>query len=247
MTNNNSHIPSILRHVFRNIENIGNPEISSRQLMLSNNYLTSLNNHLMTSSISSVNSTGTFAHLEYDDMENNNIVKLSTSLRVFGDELNEIKSDDSVIIPQNEGNILLSFENDYIVKIKSVGHEKNMYAKVINFNAKIGRIIMSDKMKKELNIENGDRIYVESVKLENITKIKFKVPKIMVNPNAILEFELKNKNILSKGDMIESNIFDKKYVCTVMEIYSSDKTIDIGLLYGTGTTSDITLEIESEK
>jgi hypothetical protein len=66
----------------------------------------------------------------------------------------------------------------------------------------------------------------------------------MPPPLGILEFEMRDRNLLYKDDSFEVKMFKKTYVFTVINIYNQSNEIDIGTLYGSGLTSEIIFDIE---
>ena len=64
----------------------------------------------------------------------------------------------------------------------------------------------------------------------------------MDNPTDILEFELRNRNLLGVGEKINAKIFDVKAEFIVEKLESGSKSIDIGVLYNNTIASDIVFE-----
>ena len=179
------------------------------------------------------------------------IKQLSSSLRVLSyDNESKIKKmnfnkGDNVIIPKKEGNELLAINNNCILKISS--GTKFVYAKAVQYDAPDTKIIIPEELQKKLDVSDGDRIFISSVRLKNIKNIKVKVPIDICDPVAILEFELRNKNILTKENTIMCKIFDKSYEFVIVSMSDNDGIeMESGLVYGDNTTSDINFDIISE-
>jgi anaerobic selenocysteine-containing dehydrogenase len=179
------------------------------------------------------------------------IKQLSSSLRVLSyNHDNKIKKmifnkGENIIIPKKEGNELLGINNNCMLKISS--GTKFVYAKAVQYDAPDTKIIIPEELQKKLDISDGDRVFISSTKLKNIKHIKVKVPIDICDPIAILEFELRNKNILTKENKIVCKIFDKTYEFVVVSISDNDGIeMESGLVYGDNTTSDINFDIISE-
>lgn len=180
-------------------------------------------------------------------------MKVRTGKKYFKDDpigKKKFEQSDGIIVPSNEGKIMME-DNNFIVKLTCF--DKSVYGKAVKYNAPKGVIIIPRWMKYKLespmsNIHTSEDciVHVQSVKLDKITKIKIKVPEGLDNPIDILEFELRNRNLLMVGEKITVKIFDLKIDFVVEKIESGSKNIDIGLLYGNDTSSDIIFDFDSD-
>jgi hypothetical protein len=99
-------------------------------------------------------------------------------------------------------------------------------------------------MMKNLDLKSGDIVQTVPEKLDSIVNIKINVPKNVVDPVSILEFELRQRNILTKGDKISSKIFEKSYDFIIKEIQTRSGMSNVGALYDNNIISNINFEIE---
>lgn len=152
-------------------------------------------------------------------------------------------SNDGVYVPINEGNSMMC-ENNFVVKLYSKNSNKYVYGKAIGYDAPKGKIVAPKWMREVLNLSTNDNVDVIMVKIEPIIGLKISSPKVVVDPQAILEFELSHRNILSSGDVISSKIFEKKYNFIVKEIQTRNGISNVGSLYDNGVIADINFEID---
>lgn len=179
-------------------------------------------------------------------------MKLRTGKKYFKNDpigQKKFEQSDGIIVPADEGKILME-DNNFIVKLTCF--DKSVYGKAVKYNAPNGVIIVPRWMKYKLESPMSKThtcadctIHVQSVKLDKITKIKIKVPEGLDNPIDILEFELRNRNLLMVGEKITVKIFDLKIDFIVERMESGSKSIDIGLLYENNTSSDIIFDFDS--
>jgi len=191
-------------------------------------------------------------HIVVPPKKLNQQMKLRSAKKYFeGDPIGykKFERSDGVIVPSKEGKLLLE-DNNFILKLTCFN--KSVYGKAVKYDAPDGVIIVPRWMRHKLeslmsktHACSDCTIHAQSINLEKITKVKIKVPNGMDNPVDILEFELRNRNLLAVGEKIVAKIFDLKVEFIVEKIEAGSKNIDIGLLYGNTTSSDIIFDFDS--
>lgn len=180
-----------------------------------------------------------------------NSVTKNIKLKVFSPSDNFFKnnhkqkklfdSSDGICIPQDLGAIAMK-TGVFVTQIKS--SSGTVYGKSIRYDAPKNCIILPSWMASKINIVNGNYVTISFEKIESITDIKFTIPKNIVDPHAILEFELRNRNVLSNGDIVKSTIFDKTYNFYVKEIKTASGLASVGTLFDNNIVSNINFVIE---
>lgn len=154
-------------------------------------------------------------------------------------EKESFENGDSVIIPVDEGNIVLN-SNNFILKVSY--NEKFVVCKATKYDAPTGMIIMPRHMLCKLCTyysDFGKMCEVKNIIPAKIKKVSILGPDDLENPNDILEFELRNRNILSVGEKIIVKMFDSNIEFYVKKLESSTGVIDYGLLYGNDIENNI--------
>ena len=151
--------------------------------------------------------------------------------------------DDTVSLPIFESERLLSQEGNSIVEIMSSSGNV-VHAKVTQYDYKPRTIAMPQWMIDCVKVKDNDLVKIVTKKVQTITRVKVKSPKEITNSLGILEFELKDRNLLYKGEIITVKMFEKKYQFVVDKIYNQNTELDMGLLYGNGMTAEIIYDIE---
>ena len=98
-------------------------------------------------------------------------------------------------------------------------------------------------MAKKIKAKFGDLVTINIANIDVITKIDVAIPEVITNPVDILQFKLRDRNMISKDENIEIKIFDKKYVIKIVALYNENNKINQGMLFGSSLSRDINLNI----
>ncbi len=148
--------------------------------------------------------------------------------------------DDTVEIPQAESKKFLMQENS-IVDISFEGN--HVYAKVVGYSAENRMIVMPQWMINKIKAKQNDFLKIELANIKKITMVKVIAPSNITNSLGVLEFHLRNRNILYSGEQITVKMFEKTYIFTISEIYSGEEKLETGLLYGNSLTTEIKFDL----
>lgn len=153
-------------------------------------------------------------------------------------ELNNFNSGDGLILPESSGTRLLnSMMKIYTVKLaNTLLKDLVTYGRVVAFDAPDRHVIMPEWMMDVIGVNCGDKIDIDTIKTDQISKIKFKVPTEIADPKSVLEFELRNHVLSYIGKQIQVKIFDKKFNIVVTD----QSPLYVGII----SNKDIELEIE---
>ena len=95
----------------------------------------------------------------------------------------------------------------------------------------------------DLGLTYHNFVVVTQEKLKTITLVKISCPYKFEDPLTILEFELRNRQILTVGDKIDIKIFELLVQPEIVEIYSNDEKIQSGSLYDSSISRNVFFEI----
>lgn len=141
----------------------------------------------------------------------------------------ETSLDDTVELPDNISMKLLNEGNCFVCLSYN---DNRVVAKATKYNAPNGCVIMPKWMIEKLKIEMDNTVTITSEKIKTITFVKIKVPSEITEPMGVLEFHLRNRNILYENEQIKIKMFENTYIFTVCEIFSETERIECGILYG---------------
>lgn len=195
---------------------------------------------------------GSNDHFNGNEINNFNLYNFDSS--TFSSKLYVVKKqengktrnllDDTISLPRIESERFL-IQDCSTVEISNNSNEQNtVFAKVTKYDSDKHTVQMPVWMVDRIKSKTNDMVKIVSKPVKNITKIKVKCPKEITNSLGILEFEMRDRNLLYKDDSFEVKMFEKTYIFTVTNIYSQSNEIDVGTLYGSGLTSEIIFDIE---
>lgn len=147
---------------------------------------------------------------------------------------------DTVSIPAQESEKLLLNDNQ-VINI-SYG-DKSVCAKVTNYSAPPRTIQMPTWMINKIGAKVNDLLKITISDIKPITLLKVTAPKEITNSIVVLEFELRNKNLLYKGEKVQIKMFEKIYEFVIEKIFNGDTELDSGTLYGNGLTAEVKFDV----
>lgn len=156
-------------------------------------------------------------------------------------QVNSFNKNDGIYVPENWGNILL-MEGKFFLMIENSNNYS--YGKAIKYTAPSDTVLLPKMIMNKIGLEYGDFVSIRPVDINQITNITFSSPKCITNPIAILEFELKNRNTISLGDMIIVKMFEKTYDFVVMSLITDKGDTMLGKLYGDNINVNINIDVE---
>jgi hypothetical protein len=147
------------------------------------------------------------------------IVNSNKFLKAKREQINFEKGD-IVMIPSQIYEQIIQYHNDYynIQLINPLTH-KITYAKIVELKTLFNAIIIPKWMMQEIGCMYKQIVNIKYIKLQKIKKIIFNIPKEIIDPKSILEFELKKHSTFYIGKKIEISIFEKKFYVTIHELY----------------------------
>lgn len=148
--------------------------------------------------------------------------------------------DDSIGIPQFETERLL---NQDIQTVEISFGENKVIGKVTKYDSNPRTILLPQWMINKLGAKENDLVKIITKKIDQITKLSVKCPKEITNSLTILEFEMRDRNLLYKNNVFIVKIFDKEYRFIIENIYNNNKEIEVGILYNNGLSSEIFFDI----
>jgi len=145
------------------------------------------------------------------------------SVAVLG-ERKEVEGGGKVILPPSALDHLTRLNIAYpmLFKITNPNAQRVSHCGVLEFVAEEGKVYMPYWMMKNLILQEGDIIEIESVSLPVATYVKFKPQSVdflnISNPRAVLEMHLRSFACLTKSDIIAINYNDKIFEMAVQEV-----------------------------
>lgn len=157
----------------------------------------------------------------------------SGSSHLTGSQLINFEKGDGLIIPARQARQLLeSSMHNFTIRLFT--SKKEIFGRVLGYDAPDRKIIMPRWMIDEFDLDVGKYINLDSLVLPQIKKIRFGIPKNVVDPKTILEFELKHHFAMYVGKKIRIKIFDKIIIVNVEEIMVEDEKNSIGKISESG-------------
>jgi hypothetical protein len=147
---------------------------------------------------------------------------------------------DTLKIPQCVAEILLTQD---IQTLELSFGENKVIGKVTEYNSQFGTIILPNWMINKLDAKEGNSVNIAIKNVEKITKICAKCPKEIIDPVAILEFELRDRHLLYENDIISVKMFEKEYKFIIENIFNDENKINTGSLYQNNLSSEILFDV----
>ena len=145
------------------------------------------------------------------------------SVSMLPDERQNLEKGGKIIMPPSALHILTRLDTTYPMLFKLTNRDKNRYTHcgVLEFVAEEGKVYMPYWMMRNLLMDEGCMIQVQSVSLPVASFSKFQPQSVdfldISNPKAVLENGLRNFACLTKGDVIAINYNNKIYELCVLE------------------------------
>jgi len=140
------------------------------------------------------------------------------SLRAFCTEKN---IGDKIILPSSILDTLIELEIEFPMTFEIVSKHYKTHCSVIEFVAEEGTCIIPEWIMKNLDINEGDFIYIRNVSLSKASFIKFK-PELMFlelsDPRAVLEYILRSFSCVTIGDKLYFDYNFKEYILHVIDV-----------------------------
>jgi len=135
---------------------------------------------------------------------------------------------DKMILPSSILEILIDLDVQYPMIFEIVTNQKKTHCGVLEFTAEEGTSFIPGWIMKNLDINEGQAVYIRNVSLPKATFIKFK-PILnlckthlefleLTDPRAVLEYVLRSFSCVTIGDKLHFNYNFKEYVIEVTEV-----------------------------
>lgn len=154
-------------------------------------------------------------------------------------------NDDTIIIPPIESQKLL-LQDNHILEITNENTKLSVYAKVIDYCAPNRNILIPKWMMEKIGAKTNDLLKLEIAKIKKITMVRVVVPSLITNSLGIMEFHLKDRNLLYSGEEIKIKMFEMEFVFKIEEIYNDKEKLNVGMLYdilGDNSKTEINFDI----
>lgn len=162
------------------------------------------------------------------------------SISMLPNERQELENGGKIIMPPSALHTLTRLNTVYpmLFKLTNRENDRHTHCGVLEFVAEEGKVYLPYWMMRNLLLEEGSMIFVESASLPVATYSKFQPQNVdfldISNPKAVLENALRKFACLTTDDMIAINYNDKIYELSVLEtkpgpavsIIECDMTVD---------------------
>jgi ubiquitin fusion degradation protein 1 len=128
---------------------------------------------------------------------------------------------DKIILPASILEILISMEVQYPLTFEIVTNQKKTHCGVLEFTSDEGTCFIPQWIMKNLELKEGDNIYIRNVALTQATFIKFKPCLSFLeisDPRAVLEYILRSFSCVTIGDNLQFDYNFKTYHLEVIEV-----------------------------
>lgn len=149
---------------------------------------------------------------------------------------------DTISLPVFESERLLA-QDVSTVEIFSPDGKRSVYAKVTKYDSDPRTVQLPMWMFESLDIQENAMVKIVTKSIKSITKISISCPKEITNSLLVVEFEIRDRNILYKGDVFLIKMFEKEYKFTIDKLYNGTEEIVVGTLYDNSLTSEIIFDI----
>lgn len=145
-----------------------------------------------------------------------------------GNERQDVEKGGKIIMPPSALDQLSRLNVEYPMLFRLTNERKNRktHAGVLEFVADEGKIYLPHWMMRNLLLEEGDFLFIESVSLPVATFSKFQPQNSdfldITNPKAVLENALRNFACLTTGDLIAIKYNQRIYELCVLETKPGD-------------------------
>lgn len=145
------------------------------------------------------------------------------SVSMLPDERQNLEKGGKIIMPPSALHTLTRLNTVYPMLFKLSNKDKNRHTHsgVLEFIAEEGKVYLPYWMMRNLLLDEGSMLHVQSVSLPVATFSKFQPQNVdfldIHNPKAVLENALRNFACLTTGDVIAINYNNKVYELSVLE------------------------------
>jgi len=131
------------------------------------------------------------------------------------------KNSDKIILPVSILEILISMEVQYPLTFEIVTNQKKTHCGVLEFTSDEGTCFIPQWIMNNLELKEGDSIYLRNVALTQATFIKFKPCLTFLeisDPRAVLEYILRSFSCVTIGDKLQFEYNFKTYTLEIIEV-----------------------------
>lgn len=137
-------------------------------------------------------------------------------------------NDDKIILPEVVIDTLMKFEVEgpYMFQLQNRNTKKSIYVGVIDFTANNCTTYVPNRMMKELDIKEGERININSVTLPKCTQVTIGMSKEFSenhDPKGVLEYNLRGKACLYLNQKIQIEYTGDTYILEVLNLEPADQ------------------------
>lgn len=140
------------------------------------------------------------------------------SLRCF---MRVDKNSDKIILPVSILEMLISMEVQYPLTFEIVTNQKKTHCGVLEFTSDEGTCFIPQWIMNNLELKEGDKIYLRNVSLPQATFIKFKPCLSFLeisDPRAVLEYVLRSFSCVTIGDKLQFDYNFKTYNLEIIQV-----------------------------
>ena len=128
---------------------------------------------------------------------------------------------DKIILPSSILDTLIELDIQFPITFEIISKHYKTHCGVIEFTSDEGTCFIPEWIMKNLDIHEGDFIYIRNVSLSNASFIKFK-PELkfleLSDPRAVLEYILRSFSCVTIGDKLHFNYNFKEYILEIIEV-----------------------------
>lgn len=128
---------------------------------------------------------------------------------------------DKIILPVSILELLISMEVQYPLTFEIVTNQKKTHCGVLEFTSDEGTCFIPQWIMTNLELKEGDNIYLRNVPLTQATFIKFKPCLSFLeisDPRAVLEYILRSFSCVTIGDKLQFDYNFKIYTLEIIEV-----------------------------
>lgn len=145
------------------------------------------------------------------------------SVSMLPDERQNLEKGGKIIMPPSALHTLTRLNTDYpmLFKLTNRDNNRHTHSGVLEFIAEEGKVYLPYWMMRNLLLDEGSILHVQSISLQVATYSKFQPQSVdfldIHNPKAVLENALRNFACLTTGDVIAINYNNKIYELSVLQ------------------------------
>lgn len=145
------------------------------------------------------------------------------SVSMLPDERQNLEKGGKIIMPPSALHTLTRLNTDYpmLFKLTNRDNNRHTHSGVLEFIAEEGKVYLPYWMMRNLLLDEGSILHVQSTSLQVATYSKFQPQSVdfldIHNPKAVLENALRNFACLTTGDVIAINYNNKIYELSVLQ------------------------------